>query len=185
MICSINARSSLTESSRYRNVRLGDCLKELNLTEGRATGIPTIQDELRANGSSLATIETDEERSFFLIDLPCRADMVKNMVLEDIIRYNNTNGTENFTKDFTINFTKDFTKENESELTERQKETLILLAEDSTLTSQKISQKISQKKSISSRTVKADLSDLQKKGIISREGGRKNGYWQLLFLPLD
>ena len=96
-----------------------------------------------------------------------------------------TNGTENFTKDFTINFTKDFTKENESELTERQKEILILLAEDSTLTSQKISQKISQKKPISSRTVKADLSDLQKKGIISREGGRKNGYWQLLFLPLD
>ena len=178
-------RAKSLRSRRYRNVRLGDCLKELNLTEGRATGIPTIQDELRANGSSLATIETDEERSFFLIDLPCRSDMVKNMVLEDIIRYNDTNGTENFTKDFTINFTKDFTKENESELTERQKEILILLAEDSTLTSQKISQKISQKKPISSRTVKADLSDLQKKGIISREGGRKNGYWQLLFLPLD
>ena len=46
---------------------------------------PTIQDELRANGSSLATIETDEERSFFLIDLPCRPDMVENMAIEEII----------------------------------------------------------------------------------------------------
>ena len=85
MICSTNARLNPTASSSYRNVRLGDCLKELNLTEGRATGIPTIQDELRANGSSLATIETDEERSFFLIDLPCRSDMVENMAIEEII----------------------------------------------------------------------------------------------------
>ena len=55
-------------SRRYRNRRLGEFLKELDLTEGRATGIPTIQDELRANGSPQATIETDEERSYFLID---------------------------------------------------------------------------------------------------------------------
>ncbi|MBQ6201365.1 MAG: AAA family ATPase, partial [Prevotella sp.] len=37
-------------SRRYRNRRLGEFLKELDLTEGRATGIPTIQDELKANG---------------------------------------------------------------------------------------------------------------------------------------
>ena len=162
-------------SRRYRNVRLGDCLKELGLTEGRATGIPTIQDELRANGSPLSTIETDEERSFFLIDLPCRVDMVENMALDKIIRYNDSYGA--------VDFTKDFIKENETELTERQKEILILLADDFTLTSQKISQKISQKKPVSSRTIKSDLFELRKKGIISREGGRKNGYWRLLFLP--
>ena len=134
---------------------------------------------------ALATIETDEERSFFLIDLPCRADMVENMAIDKIIRYNDSYGAVDFTKDFTKNFTKDFIKENEAELTERQKEILILLADDSTLTSQKISQKISQKKPVSSRTIKTDLFDLQKKGIISREGGRKNGYWQLLFLPME
>lgn len=32
------------------NRRLGDYLKELQLSEGRGTGIPTIQDELRRNG---------------------------------------------------------------------------------------------------------------------------------------
>ena len=50
------------KARRYRNRRLGDFLKELDLTEGRATGIPTIQKALRDNGSMAATIETDENR---------------------------------------------------------------------------------------------------------------------------
>ena len=60
------------KSRRYRNRRLGDYLKELQLSEGRATGIPTIQDELRKNGSDPAKIETDEDRTYFLIEIPCR-----------------------------------------------------------------------------------------------------------------
>ena len=59
---------------KYRNRRLGEFLKELELTEGRATGIPTIQKKLRDNGSPAATIETDEDRAYFLIDIPCRED---------------------------------------------------------------------------------------------------------------
>ena len=92
-----------------------------------------------------------------------------------------TNGTENFTKDFIKDFIKDFTKENNIEISERQYDILLLLIKDRTLTSQKISQK----KPVSMRTILKDLAELQTKGIISREGGRKNGYWQLLFLPLD
>lgn len=46
----------------------------MDLTEGRATGIPTIQQKLLENGSSRATIETDEERTYFLIDIPCNQD---------------------------------------------------------------------------------------------------------------
>ena len=60
------------KARRYRNRRLGDFLKELDLTEGRATGIPTIQKALRNNGSMAATIETDEDRTYFLITIPCR-----------------------------------------------------------------------------------------------------------------
>ena len=47
-----------------------DFLKELDLTEGRCTGIPTIQDGLAKNGSPRASIETDEERSYFLMFIP-------------------------------------------------------------------------------------------------------------------
>lgn len=64
------------KARRYRNRRLGDFLKELGLTEGRATGIPTIQKQLKLNGSSPASIDTDEDRSYFLITIPCREDMV-------------------------------------------------------------------------------------------------------------
>jgi ATP-dependent DNA helicase RecG len=57
-------------SRRYKNNRLGDFLKELDLTEGRCTGIPTIQEELAKNGSPRAFIETDEDRSYFLMYIP-------------------------------------------------------------------------------------------------------------------
>lgn len=69
----------LLRSRRYRNRRLGDFLKEIDLTEGRSTGIPTIQEELRANGSGLATFETDQDRSYFLIDIPCHPDAIKSL----------------------------------------------------------------------------------------------------------
>lgn len=58
-------------SRYYRNRRLGEFLKELSLTEGRNTGIPTIQRELARNGSPVATFETDEDRLSFLVRIPC------------------------------------------------------------------------------------------------------------------
>jgi len=45
----------------------------LDLTEGRATGISTIQKALKDNGSAAATIETDDDRTYFLITIPCRS----------------------------------------------------------------------------------------------------------------
>ena len=61
---------------RYRNRRLGDFLKELNLTEGRGTGIPTVKKELKNNGSDDASYESDEERTYFYVSIPCHKDFV-------------------------------------------------------------------------------------------------------------
>jgi ATP-dependent DNA helicase RecG len=61
---------------RYRNPRLGDFLKELGLTEGRGTGLPTIHDELKRNGSPDAIIDADEEHTYFMITIPCHPDFV-------------------------------------------------------------------------------------------------------------
>lgn len=72
------------KARRYRNRRLGDFLKELDLTEGRATGVPTIQKTLRDNGSDSAVIETDADRSYFLITIPCRKDMVTKVVVDEL-----------------------------------------------------------------------------------------------------
>ncbi len=55
---------------RDRNRRIGDFLKELDLTEGRCTGIPTIRAAMAQNGSPLAQFSTDEERTHFLVELP-------------------------------------------------------------------------------------------------------------------
>ena len=48
-----------------RNLRLGDFLKELDLPEGRSTGVRTIQEKLADNGSPRATFETTEDRLTF------------------------------------------------------------------------------------------------------------------------
>ncbi|NNM60041.1 MAG: hypothetical protein HKM04_09535 [Legionellales bacterium] len=55
---------------RYRNRRIGEFLKELDLTEGRSTGVPKILRVMKANGSPAPVFETDEDRSYFLIRLP-------------------------------------------------------------------------------------------------------------------
>lgn len=57
-------------SSRYRNRRIGDFLKELKMVEGRNTGIPLIVNEMNNNGSGLPVFKTDEGRSYFRVLLP-------------------------------------------------------------------------------------------------------------------
>jgi ATP-dependent DNA helicase RecG len=55
---------------RYRNRRIGEFLKELDLTEGRATGIPKILRAMKENGSPPPEFEFDEDHSYFLVRLP-------------------------------------------------------------------------------------------------------------------
>lgn len=53
------------------------------MSDGRGTGIPTIQDELRRNGSGPAVIETNEERGYFLIEIPCREGFGDRVLIGD------------------------------------------------------------------------------------------------------
>lgn len=57
-------------SRRYRNRRIGEFLKELDLTEGRSTGIPKILKVMAANGSPAPLLESDDDRLSFVIRLP-------------------------------------------------------------------------------------------------------------------
>lgn len=67
------------------------------------------------------------------------------------------------------------------ELTDRQRLILELIAVDASLSakaiSEKTSEKTSEKISVSDRTIENDLAQLKKKGILLREGGRKEGKW--------
>lgn len=143
----------------YRNRRIGDLLKELDLTEGRNTGFPKIYREIRRNGSPLPRFETDERNMYFMVTF-----LIHPIFLEE---------------DGEI-AADDFPKDCIKELSDRQRYILDLIAEDCTLTSQKISQKISQKEPVTQRTIKMDLADLQRKGLLRREGGRKSGVWVVI-----
>ena len=55
---------------RYRNRRIGEFLKELELAEGRSTGVPKILRVMRDNGSPAPSFETDDDRTWFRVRLP-------------------------------------------------------------------------------------------------------------------
>lgn len=159
-------------SRRYRNRRLGEFLKELELTEGRATGIPTIQDELQANGSPAAKIETDEERTYFLIDIPCHPYFINKESTTDL----NVVTDGNVTKDDVKDDVKDGVKGGVKELTEVQEVIVKEMLFDPYVTTSELAQKTG----IKFRTLQRYVSQLQAAGIIIREGGRKEGKWVIL-----
>ena len=204
-------------SRRYRNRRLGDFLKEMDLTEGRSTGIPTVQDELQKNGSPRATIETNDERSFINVFVPIHEGCGDKVILNDTENIFDTKGeTKNVTKESDC-VTKDVPKENKNvteadnqgvtksiskrksksvtkdltvdvikepqyvtkELSERQGIIISLIRQNPLVTTQEMSLKIG----VVSRTIKRDIKDLQSKGIITREGGRKEGRWVIKMIP--
>ena len=142
-------------SRRYRNRRLGDFLKELDLAEGRSTGIPTIQEELAKNGSPRATIETNEERGFINIFIPVHEGCGDIVVLSN---------------------TKDVTKDVTKELSDRQRIILKMISDNPDVTIGEMSQKID----VATRTIIRDISSLVDSGLLKREGGRKEGRWVIV-----
>ena len=70
-------RKGKAVSRRYRNRRIGEFLKELELTEGRSTGISKIFRVMRANSSPEPEFETDEDRSYFLTRLPVHPQTIR------------------------------------------------------------------------------------------------------------
>jgi ATP-dependent DNA helicase RecG len=98
----------------YRNRRIGDFLKELELTEGRSTGFPKIYRAMRNNGSPDPIFETDANNQFFLAQLPIHPAFVGDNVAKDVIK----------------------------ELSERQKVILGLMRENDRISAIELSQKI-------------------------------------------
>ena len=71
-------RNYQMRTRRYRNRRIGDFLKELNLAEGRNTGIPTAIKAIKDNGSPLPVLLTDENRTFFSVIVPIHQAFIDN-----------------------------------------------------------------------------------------------------------
>ena len=141
-------------SRRYRNRRLGDFLKELDLTEGRSTGIPTIQEELQKNGSPRATIETNDERTFINVFIPIHEECGDTVVL---------NVSENV-------------PENISASKVRQNDILRIVRLSPKITTEEMAQMLH----VSRKTISRDLKQLRADKKIRREGDDKGGTWVVI-----
>ena len=80
----------------------------------------------------------------------------------------------------TTNVVKDVVKDVVKELSERQLFIIDLISNEPTLSAKAISERFTEKVGITPRTVQRDLAVLQKKGILAREGGRKDGRWVIV-----
>ena len=163
-------------SRYYRNRRLGEFLKELSLTEGRNTGIPTIQRELANNGSPAASFETDEDRLSFLVRIPCHEgeEGVSSALFND----------KEITKE-NPKETKEITKENPEELLEIamsrnlskiQVNILNAIIVNPSVTLQVLSSELG----LTVDQIRYQRKQLEVKGIfLCRKGATKKGTWEV------
>ena len=162
------------KSRRYRNRRLGDFLKELDLTEGRSTGIPTIQEKLAANGSPRATFETTEDRLTFLIHIPVHTGSSCNPVSGT-----DEEGRSVITETTTekIDSTTEKTTEKNYKTTEKTTEKIIrLMRENPHITNKELADACG----ITEDGVYWNTKKLRKNNVIRRVGGDKGGHWEVL-----
>ena len=148
----------MLKSRRYRNRRLGDFLKELDLTEGRSTGVPTIQTKLAENGSPRAIFETTDDRLTFLITIP-----IHELCSESSETTNES--SERTTK----------SSERKRKSSER---ILDLIKNKPTISAAEIAMEID----MSSRGVEKQIKILRETGIIRRNGADFGGYWEIINL---
>jgi len=148
----------------YRNRRIGDFLKELDMTEGRSTGFPKIYEALKRNGSPAPIFETDDKNQFFLATIRIHPLFLDNC---------------HDTEDDVINVVE--------ELSERQRDILKILRGAGTevgvingvIKSYETTQSIADKLHIGFRTVQRNLRELKDKGLVRRIGANKNGFWEV------
>lgn len=163
------AKGDMLKSRRYRNRRLGDFLKELDLTEGRSTGVPTIQAKLAENGSPRAIFETTDDRLTFLVTIPIHEECsdsseTKSESLGTQLKSSGTqlksSGTRQKTSDKIIE----------------------MIKKDPQITAPQIAMELG----ISTRGVEKNLRQLRETGTLKRVGSPTfGGYWEIVNLDND
>lgn len=170
--------NDIIKPRRYRNRRLGDFLKELDLTEGRATGIPTIRKALKENVSPEAYFNTDEDRSFFETTIYThelfKSDNGDQKNSEDTSeRLRNDYGmiTERLRNDYGIN-----TEELRDKYGEGIEVTLISIYQNPKSSAEQLAKSTNR----SASTIEKHTAKLKKEEIIERIGPKLGGHWKII-----
>lgn len=151
----------IIRSRRYRNSRIGDFFKELELCEAKGTGIPTIRQQMKLNDSPPPIFETDEERTFFIITLPINE------------LYENAEIHEDKVPDKVSDKVPDNLR---ISITENQNKILELLHNQSKMSMNELAENIG----ISKRKILNNINKLRELGFLQRIGNNKTGYWQVI-----
>ncbi len=154
-----NINDPIVTSHRYRNSRLGDSLKELELTEGRCTGFPKIRQALQNNGSPPPVFETDNDRDYFMTTFK-----INPRVQEMAAKITPAGGGK----------VVEICSEKSTQKSDQK--ILGLIAQNNPITRAEIAQAVG----LSEGGVKKQLRQLQAKGVLKRIGPDKGGHWEVL-----
>ncbi len=156
----------IIRTRRYRNRRIGEFLKELELTEGRGTGLPTIYRSMDNNGSPKPLFDTDEpDRRHFVCELPIHV----NFVIENI-QLNGNQTSNQSSNDARL------VEGLVEGLVESQQKIVTLIAKNPNISKKKMAESIG----ISTTAVDKNIASLKKKNIIKRVGSDTTGTWQII-----
>lgn len=165
-------KGDMLKSRRYRNRYLGDFLKELDLTEGRSTGVPTIQEKLAANGSPRATFETTDDRLTFLIHIPIHAGCENNLLV--LANKKQSAGSEKISNSSEMSTEKGRTG------SDKPQDVIQSILDAIHLNSKVSAAEIAMKLGMSSRAVEKRIKSMRENGIIRRVGPDRGGYWEII-----
>ena len=147
---------------RYRNRRIGDFFKELDITEGKSTGVPTIVGAMKDNGSPAVRFEFDEERTWFMVTVP-----VHEWFLDDTLSTDDTLNDR-------VNDRVKILQEPIS-LTVRQKVILSMIEKNDRVNTEEMKTRCG----VSIATINRDIAIMKKKGVLIRVGSDKTGCWMI------
>lgn len=171
-------KGDLLKSRRYRNRYLGDFLKELDLTEGRSTGVPTIQEKLAANGSPRATFETTDDRLTFLIHIPVHAGCENNLLsLANKSRLNGSEKTDTSSEKGSAS-----SSEKDGAGSDKPQDVVQSILSAIRHNPKVSAAEIAMQVGLSSRAVEKRIKTMRENGIIRRVGPDRGGYWEVIEL---
>lgn len=167
-------KGGIMYSRRYRNRRLGDFLKELDLTEGRFTGIPTIQAKLEENGSPRARFITDDTRSYLDVFIPVHETVKSSdIAIKTFDEVENGPNNEPNQGGFDPNSDPKGPNPDPNKLSKRQNTILKTIQ----LHPEFSRKAIAELTGMSDSTVKREIRFLKESGFIRRDGLTKGGKW--------
>ena len=157
--------SGTPKPRRYRNRRLGDFLKELDLTEGKSTGITTVRAKLKSNGSPAAIYEFDEERTYFSATVKIHPEFLLP----------STSGKDDSQNDSQNDSQTNAIKDVVSMLSTRRQKVLSIIDGDRQISVAEIGKKLR----VSPATVNRDIKAINDVVKVYWSGSAKSGRWKI------